>query len=178
MLIPFISSTSTVYASVVNSSGDLRITPLSFGRFSGTAITMAGGLAGGTFTIPTGTDSVQYMFPIAYDATITSIYATFNNYSSFTPTAGSDYYPFVAVATAPVGSFTFTVLQDTVTAASTPFPGGTSSPSGTMLSGNLTGLNVQIPAGTQFMIIGGWYCTGTIRALNQYVYMSGSILLN
>ena len=113
-----------------------------------------------------------------YKGTLQNIYVNFATSSVFTPPAESMFFPFVAVATAPLGRNTFTMQQISMTSALTSYMGGTTYAAGYNSYGFSTNLDMEISAGTQVAILGGWYCTGAVSAQTTDLYMNGGLLIN
>lgn len=140
-----------------------------FGNFS-PAITITGGT---TFSFPSGE---AFSFVMPFDATINGIYMSATNLA-FTPPSGQQIFPYVALATAPPGSNTFTLLPETQTFVDTPYVGGTAYPANTILSGSLTGIAVPIAGGTRVAIVCGFETTGSPLAASYLFYYTGGISL-
>ncbi|MUK87754.1 hypothetical protein GMD78_04975 [Ornithinibacillus sp. L9] len=133
-----------------------------FGNFS-PAISITDG---STFSFPAG-DAYSFIMP--FDSIIESIYMSVTNLA-FTPPAGQEIFPYVALATAPSGSNTFTLIPETQTFVDTPYVGGTSYPANTILSGSLPGIDVPISEGTRIAIVCGFETTGSPLADTYLFY--------
>jgi len=135
-------------------------------------------LSGNGFTLPTG-NGVQFAFAIPRQAIVQSIYFTSSNWAPFTPINGAAVTPFVVLATAPLGSQIFTILENTQTIASSSWTGtGSQLPAGTTLSGFRTNINVMIPAGMRVAICCAYQITGNPSVTEYFFYYSGGILLS
>jgi hypothetical protein len=170
VVIPFATGIDTSNPSTNAAGEPTQIQIVSYGGHSN-SIT----LTGNTFTLPPG-NNYQFAFALPYDAILKSVYFTSTNWAAFTPPAGANIYPFVVLATAPLGSNTFTLLTATETASNTPWIGGASIPAGTALSGSQLDIDVPIAAGSRVAICCTYRITGTPSAQSYYFYYSGGIL--
>jgi len=156
---------------LTNASGaPSRVNLIGFGR-TGNDITVPDG---SSIPIPFGTDNNQFFFSFPQAVTLTGISANFNNYNAFTAAAGTDFRPFVALATSPQGTYNFSINTATLQLSSTGYAPGVSNPNTTILTGQSTGLNVLIPANTLLAIVGGIQNLTTGASAEIYIYMSGS----
>ncbi|MBJ6362548.1 collagen-like protein, partial [Paenibacillus sp. GCM10012307] len=155
-----------------NASGvSLNVNLLTFGR-TGNDILLTGG---STFTVPFATDNNQFFFTFPVAVTLTGIAASFNNNAAFTPIAASNFRPYIALATAAPGTYNFTISPGSVTYSSSGFLPGVNNPTSTILTALNNTINVPVPAGTLLAIVGGWSDLNGSQALQQYIYMSGSL---
>jgi len=111
------------------------------------------------------------------DATLTGASAIFNNWGSFSISqTTTDIRPYIAIATPAPGTYNFTILQDSIVYPSVGYVYG-SNPSSTILTAYSTDLNVSVPAGTPIAIVAGLISLGTTQqSIQQYIYMSGSLI--
>ncbi|MCU4716172.1 hypothetical protein OCE25_28405, partial [Bacillus cereus] len=166
-IIAFDTGNSTATSS--NAAGaSSSIIVSSFGDFS-PAFT----LTAGTFSFSAG-EANSFIMP--YDAIIVSIYMSATNLA-FTPPTPTNIFPYVAIATAPSGSNTFTIIPSTKTVVSAPYVGGVAYPANTIFSGSLTGLNISVAAGTRVAIVCGFDVTLGNLAASYIFYYTGGILL-
>ncbi|MEC0026332.1 hypothetical protein P4L02_33075, partial [Bacillus cereus] len=166
-IIPFATGNSV--ATTSNAAGaSASIIVSGFGDF-----TPAFTLTAGTFSFSAG-EAESFIVP--YDATIINIYMSATNLA-FTPPTPTNIFPYVAIATAPSGSNTFTIIPATKTVVSAPYVGGVAYPANTILSGSLTGLNIPITAGTRVAIVCGFDVTLGNLAAAYIFYYTGGILL-
>ncbi|GAF23823.1 hypothetical protein JCM19047_3668 [Bacillus sp. JCM 19047] len=143
---------------------------ISFGRTSND-ITVPDG---SSIPIPFGSDNYQFFFSFPQQVTLTGISATFNNWSTFSAATGTDFRPFVALATSPQGTYNFTIDTAMQQLPSIGYTAGASNPNTTILTGSSTGLNVTIPANTLLAIVGGIVNLNTGANAEIYIYMNGS----
>ncbi|GAF11768.1 hypothetical protein JCM19046_3409 [Bacillus sp. JCM 19046] len=134
-------------------------------------------LTGGSgFTVPFASDNYQFFFSFPQAVRLVGLSTLFNNFAAFTPSVGTDFRPYVAVATSAAGTFNFSIEPLSITYSTTGFVPGISNPTSTILRGVNNLVNVLIPAGTNMTIVGGWANLGTsTQALQQFIYMSGSV---
>ncbi|KQL56051.1 hypothetical protein AN965_15400 [Alkalicoccobacillus plakortidis] len=156
---------------LANASGaPSRVNLISFGRTSND-ITVPDGTS---IPIPFGNDNYQFFFSFPQQVTLTGISATFNNWSAFTAAAGTDFRPFVALATSPQGTYNFSIDPAMQQIPFIGYTAGASNPNTTILTGSSTGLNVTIPANTLLAIVGGIINLNTGANAEIYIYMNGS----
>lgn len=175
-VIPYASVGGTTRGTVepsTNASGvSLLVNLISNGR-TGNDLTLAGG---STFTVPFNADNNQFFFSFPMDVTLTAISTYFNNYSNFTPPSGSDFRPYVALASAAPGTLNFTIIPESMSYSSTGYLPGTNNPNSTILTGINSGLSTNIIAGTVLAIVGGWTDFSGTSSYRQFIYMSGSMV--
>ena len=171
IVIPFSTGTDTGNPSTNAAGEPAQVQIVSFSGHSNSI-----SLTGNTFVLPTG-NGYQFAFVMPYDAVVKSIYLTCSNWADFTPPAGASVYPFVMLATAPLGSNSFTLLTATETITGTPWIGGAVIPAGTILSGSRLNIDVSIAAGSRVAISCAYRITGTPSAQSYYFYYAGGILL-
>jgi len=132
---------------------------------------------GMNFSIPFGTNNVQFLFSLPVDARLTGASAIFNNWGAFSISqTTTDIRPYIAIATPAAGTYNFTILQNSIVYPKVGYVYG-NNPASTVLTAYTTDLDVLIPAGTPIAIVAGLISLGsTQQALQQYIYMSGSLI--
>ena len=147
---------------------------------SSEAISVTGG---NRFSIPFGTDNLQYMFCFPKEMTLKSISVIFNNWLDIYIVSMSTHItPFIALATAAPGTYNFTIIE-----SSKVFPAkgyvnetgvlGQNHPTSTIFTAIKNNMDVTIPAGVPVAIVGGVMSIGTVHQLfQQYIYMHGSMI--
>ncbi|MEC5308655.1 spore surface glycoprotein BclB, partial [Bacillus thuringiensis] len=138
-----------------------------FGGFNGTYT-----LTAGTFSFASG-NALSFIAPA--DIVITDIYMSVVGVLFTFPTPENT-SPYVALATAPPNSNSFTIDLSTKTIVSTPYPPGLT-PANTVLSGNLMNLNKSISAGTRVAIVCGMDIANAIAPRAYLFFFTGGIKL-
>jgi hypothetical protein len=141
-------------------------------------------VSGGTvIQIPFSDDRAQYLFSFPYNVRLVAVSAIFNNGSTILlnqPTTIIS--PFVSVAKQAItGTYTFDIIEESEVY---PNPGyqmlsipPQNIPTSTILTTVKTNLDIPIPAGMPFVIIGGLINLGLSRqALSAQIYMHGSMI--
>ncbi|MEI4790256.1 hypothetical protein WAX46_08015 [Bacillus sp. FJAT-53060] len=135
-------------------------------------------VGGSTFSVPFGVDNNQLFFVLPVDVTLTGIAANFNNFSSFVPNAGTQFTPYIAVATPAIGTYNFTIIPASISYASSSYIGGVNNPNTTILSVVNNALAINITAGTIIAIVGGWTDLSGTQSLSEFIYMEGSLFFS
>ena len=175
-LIPFSApGGNTVLGSTDGYGNPNTICGISFGGLSGThiSVTSTSGAVPLTFAIPKSSDQARHQFVTTSNLLLQSIYATFSNYQSFSTNTGANFFPFVSVATASMSNDNFTEIIGARAVASSPYTGSVAA--GTVLNSIVSSLDIIIPASSQVIIFGGWYCSGVLQSSSQWIYMNGGL---
>jgi hypothetical protein len=116
-----------------------------------------------------------YSFTMPQDSTIDNLYGDISTVSNWTPASNVTLY--LAIATAPSGSNTFTIIPSSVTPISVPYFQGTQYPAYTSRTASATGLDISVTSGTRVMIIGGMLTSGGTQALTLPFSYTGGMSL-
>lgn len=177
--IPF--SLSNVYSSGAQISTDAQGTPsmVNFAGFGGdNAYSIS--LQPGEWDARTITIREENSYPssfiMPYDGILRNIYVLFATRTTMELEAGVIMRPFVCLATLNSDNLVYTVLPETLTYTE-PYVGGTTIPKYTLRRGALTGLNVNLPAGTVVGIVLGWRGENVTSEQSTQVSVSGGLYI-
>lgn len=177
-IMPFCSyGNNTTYGQTNDAGLATRVSPLSFGGTNNNANyfnltgTTTGRLAGNQYTLPAGTDYVFRHFTTPNEIRVTHISANISNWGSVSVNDGIGVFPFLALATAPSGSNTFTVIQNSICPTSAPYIGD--NPAGKFLNID-NDIDIIIPKNIQVAIVAGWYANGR-QNIGQWFFVAGSL---
>lgn len=177
--IPF--SLSNVWSSGATISTDAQGNPetvafVGFGGDSSYSIQFQPGeWESGTITIREQ-NSYGSSFILPYDGTVRNIYALIATRSPLYLEEGISMRPFVCLAVSDGSSLEYTVLPETMTYME-PYVGGTELPKYSLRRGSVTGLDVNIPAGTLIAIIAGWIGMGSASEQSTQISVSGGLFI-
>ncbi len=181
--IPFSSASGITCNPGLDASGDItNVSVIGCGQTSNIPVSYR--VAGSTIIqIPFGTNNAQFLFSFPYNVRLVAVSGIFNNYTPIMLSLPTTIIsPYVAIATQAISNtYTFDIKDE-----SRVYPAQGYQmlamppqyiPNSTILTTTRTDLNVAIPAGTPFAIVGGLISLGlSPQALNAYIYMHGSMI--